>query len=97
MTEPHSNRLNLVLLGGSSGSFVIFEQIVKLATKPFTCAVIFVYLVGNPSIDKCNLYFGSTIGDLYTGCHVVFGSKSGGSIGIEINCGIGISYLCRKS
>ncbi|GLU52287.1 chemotaxis protein CheB [Dyadobacter frigoris] len=50
MTELNPNPLNLVLMGGSSGSFVIFEQIVKLATRPLSCAVIFVIHRGKSSL-----------------------------------------------
>ena len=57
MTEPHSNPLNLVLMGGSSGSFVIFEQIVKLATKPLSCAVIFIIHRGKSSLANLPYLF----------------------------------------
>lgn len=42
MTHIQDNPLNLVLLGGSSGSFVLFEEIVKLTTSPLNCTLIFV-------------------------------------------------------
>lgn len=57
MTEPLHNPLNLVLMGGSSGSFVIFEQIVKLATRPLSCAVIFVIHRGKSSLANLPYLF----------------------------------------
>ncbi|WP_159467524.1 chemotaxis protein CheB [Dyadobacter sp. 3J3] len=59
MTEPPLNPLNLVLMGGSSGSFVIFEQIVKLAVRPLPCAVIFVIHRGKSSIANLSYLFKS--------------------------------------
>lgn len=57
MTKLHPDPLNLVLMGGSSGSFVIFEEIVKLATKPLTCAVIFVIHRGKSSLTNLSYLF----------------------------------------
>ncbi|MCF0055622.1 chemotaxis protein CheB [Dyadobacter sp. CY356] len=57
MTEQNRGPLNLVLIGGSSGSFVIFEQILKLATRPLPCAVIFVLHRGKSSMANFPFLF----------------------------------------
>ena len=49
MKGPHDESLSLVLVGGSSGSFVIFEEILKLLTNPISFAIIFVLHRGKSS------------------------------------------------
>jgi two-component system chemotaxis response regulator CheB len=49
MTHVQDDSLNLVLLGGSSGSFVLFEEILELITSPLNCTLIFVLHRGKAS------------------------------------------------
>lgn len=63
MISQHIDPLSLVLIGGSSGSFVIFDQIIQLIRKPMPFAVVFVLHRGKSSItilpelfrDKTNI------------------------------------------
>jgi two-component system chemotaxis response regulator CheB len=59
MKTSKSNPLNLVLLGGSSGSFVLFEEIIKLVTKPLPCAMVFVLHRGKYSLTELPVLFRS--------------------------------------
>jgi len=49
MNSATDESLSLVLIGGSSGSFVIFEEIIKLLKNPMSSAVIFVLHRGRHS------------------------------------------------
>jgi two-component system chemotaxis response regulator CheB len=48
-TSSKSQPLSLVLLGGSTGSMVIFEEVLKLLTSPPDCALIFILHRGKSS------------------------------------------------
>ena len=49
MKRPADESFGLVLIGGSSGSFVIFEEILKLLIEPISFALIFVLHRGKSS------------------------------------------------
>jgi len=51
--------LNLVLIGGSSGSFVIFEEILKLLDQQLSCALVFVLHRGKSSVSELPVLFRS--------------------------------------
>lgn len=59
MITAKRNPLNLILLGGSSGSFALFEEIIKLITKPLPCALIFVLHRGKSSLSELPVLFHS--------------------------------------
>ena len=59
MKTSKSDPLNLILMGGSSGSFVLFEEIIKLITKPLTCSLIFVLHRGKSSLSELPVLFRS--------------------------------------
>lgn len=64
MKAPHDEPLSLVLIGGSSGSFTIFEEILKMLRSPLSFALIFVLHRGKSSTavlpqlfrNKTNVY-----------------------------------------
>ncbi|NIJ54050.1 chemotaxis protein CheB [Dyadobacter arcticus] len=49
MNIKKDDSLSLVLIGGSSGSFVIFEEILKLLVQPLSFAIVFVLHRGKSS------------------------------------------------
>jgi two-component system chemotaxis response regulator CheB len=57
MTHEQDDSLNLVLLGGSSGSFVLLEEILKLTTSPLNCTVIIILHRGKSSSSYLPLLF----------------------------------------
>lgn len=59
MITAKRNPLNLILLGGSSGSFALFEEIIKLVTKPLPCTLIFVLHRGKASLSEFPVLFHS--------------------------------------
>ncbi|WP_090335746.1 chemotaxis protein CheB [Dyadobacter koreensis] len=59
MMENKDLPLELVLIGGSSGSFVIFEEILKLLDRPLSCAILFVLHRGKSSLFELPKLFRS--------------------------------------
>lgn len=49
MKAPDAEPLNLILIGGSSGSFAIFEEMLKMLKSPLSFALIFVLHRGKSS------------------------------------------------
>ena len=49
MSESKEAELSLVLMGGSSGSFLLFEEILTMVTKPLPCSLIFILHRGKDS------------------------------------------------
>lgn len=59
MNNHPDDSLNLILMGGSSGSFILFEEILKLVYKPLPCAIIFVLHRGKSSLSELPKLFRS--------------------------------------
>ena len=59
MNDLKGEELSLVLMGGSSGSFLLFEEILTLITKPLPCSLIFVLHRGKDSQSELPTLFRS--------------------------------------
>ncbi|MCF2446434.1 chemotaxis protein CheB [Dyadobacter sp. CY345] len=59
MIQKHDDSVSLVLLGGSSGSFSIFEEILKLLDRPLQCSIVFVLHRGKSSLSELPQLFRS--------------------------------------
>lgn len=59
MMQTQDEPLSLVLMGGSSGSFAIFEEILRLLDQPLSCSAIFVLHRGKSSLAELPQLFRS--------------------------------------